>query len=124
MKTLSVKQPWAWLIVQGIKDVENRSRRTNFRGRIQIHASKIVDYDALLWLEKKMGIFKPKMPLLKDMATGVIIGSVEIVECTQSCFSPWYQGRWGWILSEAKALKTPIPARGHLGLWDHPEIKE
>ena len=38
MKTLSVRQPWANLIVRGIKDIENRSWKTNFRGRILIHA--------------------------------------------------------------------------------------
>lgn len=40
MKVLSVKQPWAALLVNGIKDIENRTRRTTFRGRILIHASK------------------------------------------------------------------------------------
>ena len=39
MKVLSVKQPWAYLLVSGIKDIENRPRRTHFRGRILIHAS-------------------------------------------------------------------------------------
>ena len=40
MKVLSVKQPWAAFLVNGIKDIENRTRRTTFRGRILIHASK------------------------------------------------------------------------------------
>ena len=39
MKTLSIRQPWASLIVEGFKDVENRSWRTPIRGEIAIHAS-------------------------------------------------------------------------------------
>ena len=38
MKTISIKQPWASLIAHGIKDIENRSCRTNYRGRVLIHA--------------------------------------------------------------------------------------
>ena len=43
-KALSVRQPWAWLIVNGWKPIENRSRRTNVRGRILIHASLKFDH--------------------------------------------------------------------------------
>jgi hypothetical protein len=39
MKALSIKQPWAQLIIMGAKDVENRNRRTNFRGRFAVHVS-------------------------------------------------------------------------------------
>lgn len=37
MRALTVKQPWAELIITGLKDVENRSRRTTFRGRFAVH---------------------------------------------------------------------------------------
>src|SRR5438105_11911405 len=37
---VSIRQPWAWLVVMGYKDVENRSWRTNHRGALLIHASK------------------------------------------------------------------------------------
>lgn len=40
MKALSVRQPYAWLIVNGIKDIENRTWRTGYRGPVLIHASK------------------------------------------------------------------------------------
>lgn len=39
MKTISVRQPWAWLIINGYKDIENRSREANYRGPVLIHAS-------------------------------------------------------------------------------------
>ncbi len=31
-RALSLKQPWAWLVVKGYKDIENRSWSTNHRG--------------------------------------------------------------------------------------------
>lgn len=40
MKALSIRQPWAWLIVHGGKDIENRSWHTKFRGRFLVHAAK------------------------------------------------------------------------------------
>ncbi len=40
MKALSIRQPWAWLILHGGKDIENRDWATRFRGRVLIHASK------------------------------------------------------------------------------------
>ncbi|MBV8357602.1 MAG: ASCH domain-containing protein [Deltaproteobacteria bacterium] len=40
MKTLSVRQPWTSLIVAGIKSTENRSWKTNHRGRLLIHAGR------------------------------------------------------------------------------------
>src|SRR5437016_10859136 len=43
MKALSVRQPWAWLIVNGHKDIENRSWQTKFRGKLLIHAGQRFD---------------------------------------------------------------------------------
>ena len=45
MKALSIRQPWAWLILHGGKDIENRDWATRFRGRVLIHASKGVTQD-------------------------------------------------------------------------------
>ena len=47
MKAISVKQPWASLIISGIKDIENRKWKTNYRGRVLIHASNSTDLDNL-----------------------------------------------------------------------------
>ena len=40
MKALSIRQPWAWLIVNGYKDIENRTWSTDFRGRVYVHAGR------------------------------------------------------------------------------------
>jgi len=67
MKALSLKQPWADLIVQGKKIIETRKWRTNFRGEFYIHASKSFD-------KKNCESFGIKNPV-----TGALIGKVELV---------------------------------------------
>lgn len=69
MKVLSVKQPWAALLVNGIKDIENRTRRTTFRGRILIHASKA----------QKSGFIADF--LTEEQAKAVLIFSVAALDC-------------------------------------------
>ena len=47
MKVISIRQPWASLIVNGYKEYEFRSWKTNFRGPIYIHASKAIEKEHL-----------------------------------------------------------------------------
>ena len=47
MKILTVRQPWASPIVAGLRDVENRSWRTKYHGRLGIHAAIGFDQDAI-----------------------------------------------------------------------------
>lgn len=93
MKILTVKQPWASLIAHGIKNIENRTWKTPFRGRISIHASQISvknKFGALNDNQKKLacnagliGIHFDELPL------GAIIGSVEIIDCVINHPSIW-----------------------------------
>lgn len=91
MKTLTVKQPWASLIVHGIKDIENRTWPTKFRGRILIHSSKGNKFEIEMDDEQA----KLAFPLLIEKGTegkipfGSIIGSVEIVDCIINHPSVW-----------------------------------
>ena len=48
---LSVRQPWAWLLCEGLKDVENRNWRTNYRGELFIHAGKSFSGDITVRVE-------------------------------------------------------------------------
>lgn len=98
MKALSIKQPWASLIAHGIKDVENRTWKTNFRGRIYIHSTKDVIYwkNALSLnqidqvrienYELLAGIVRRN---LKVIPTSAIIGEVDIVDCVINHPSIW-----------------------------------
>lgn len=116
MKVLCVKQPWAWLIVNGHKDIENRTWKTNYRGNILIHAGKKVDLDGEIYLHEEF----PDMPrkFATQMERGGIVGQVEIVDCVKFSPSAWFSGPYGFVLRNAKPLKF-IPLKGQLGLFEY-----
>jgi len=96
MKTLSIKQPWAHLIASGIKDIENRTWRTNFRGKIHIHVSgKPISRENLYdVLNEKQWDFVFQMDLLNkydpdNIYYSAIIGEVEIIDCVINHPSIW-----------------------------------
>ncbi len=127
-RALAIRQPWAWLIVNGYKDVENRQWRTNFRGPVLIHASKCrtkAEWKAAVAYVRSI---RPdiEIPPEVTLPTGGIVGEAEIVACTNSQLatnSKWYMPVWtdkGWsfafILANAKQLPfTPI--KGRLGFF-------
>lgn len=116
MKALSIKQPWAWLITQGIKDVENRSWRTGFRGDFLIHASKSFDFSGMDWIcsnfpEIESDLKKLVTLINKDENCGLsggIIGKGEIIDCVNSYQSPWFTGPYGFII--VNTIKLPFMA--------------
>jgi hypothetical protein len=121
MKALSIRQPWAWLILNASKDIENRDWPTKFRGRVLIHASKgmtIDEYDGALYTALHAG-FRSYFPRREELARGGIIGSVEIVDCVTKSDSPWFFGEFGFVLRNPKPFPF-IPYRGQLGFFDVP----
>jgi hypothetical protein len=115
MKILSVRQPWAALIVSGIKDVENRTWRTNYRGPVLIHASLRADDVAGSELVRYYGAFSPS-----DQPRGGIVGIVDIVDCVRPHVSSWYApGCWAFVLENARKLPF-VGWRGALSLRDAP----
>lgn len=116
MKALSIKQPWAWLIVNGIKDIENRTWKTKFRGKFLVHASKGVDvkrYNELL----DKGV---KLPPISEFKRGGIVGEAEIVDCVEKSDSPWFLGPIGFVLINGKEL----PFKEYKGQLNFFEVKE
>ncbi len=119
MKTLSVRQPWAYLICSGLKDVENRSWRTKFRGKVLIHAPARPDQTGIRE-------FTSEQSKYIDMegeyyVLSAIIGSVEIVDCVQNYESIWAAaGCLHWILKNPVLFDKPIlNVPGRLGLWNY-----
>lgn len=112
MKTLSIKDPWAWLICSKIKDVENRSWRTNYRGRILVHVPAVADKDSRLPLP---------YALPENRVTSAIIGEVNIIDCRFNTSMIWGQDFcWHWILQGAELYDKPIlNVKGRLGLWEY-----
>lgn len=147
MKALSIKQPWASLIAHGIKDIENRTWKTSFRGRIYIHASaKIVDeiqfngkqnaelYEAELW--------NPDTGFSEALrVTSAIIGEVDIIDCVINHESIWAESSrfsitpnplpfgeendlnkpiYNWVLANAVLYHEPIlNVKGKLSFWNY-----
>ncbi len=72
---LSIKQPWAALVVQGLKTIEVRRWPTARRGRILIHAARVPDKRVEAWKH----VPEAMMPLAERQ--GGIIGAVELTEC-------------------------------------------
>ena len=113
MRAITIRQPWAELIVRGDKDVENRSWRTNHRGPLLIHAGGSVNREA---------VARHGVP--EDAERSAIIGIVEVVDCTQQRTSTWHEeGSWGWYLKGARRFREPIPMKGKRGLFEVPERK-
>lgn len=126
MKTLTIKQPWASLIVSGLKDIENRTWKTNFRGRVLIHAAKCPvkeGWDALNKIQLKE-VFGHKDALYGDkeeLPQSAIIGSVDIVDCVQNHPSVWAEkGVWNWVLANPVLFEKPIEnVKGKLSFWEY-----
>lgn len=127
MKTLTIKEPWATLIIDGYKKYEFRSWKTNYRGKILIHAGKSLEKDILIRF-KDYNI---------KCNCGMIIGEAELVDCilVNEKFDEELKKRdlkvygrsnhsqkYAWELKNIKKYNKPIPASGKLGLWNYEEV--
>lgn len=127
MKTLSIRQPFAWAIAKGIKTIENRSWTTHYRGALLIHASKSKEDMTRANLTKIQRYYKHPLPMDEiNSQKGHIIAIATLKEIVQldptdPQFKPWaIQGQHHWVLKDAKGFSEPIPAKGKLGLWNYP----
>jgi hypothetical protein len=125
MKALSIRQPWAWLIVSGYKDIENRTWPSYRRGEMLIHAAKGMtndEYDDVVeFLSGTPELSHIKLPDRKALARGEIIGVAEIVGCATASQSPWFFGPHGFQLKNARAFTSPLSFKGALGFFDVPD---
>lgn len=115
MKALSIQQPWAYLICAGIKDVENRTWQTSFRGEFYIHASKTIDKESFMELKKRRLLVGIE---LKDLQIGGIIGQAKLIDCCKGYLSKWaIPGQNHFVVDEAKFIDF-IPLRGQLNFFE------
>ena len=126
IKAITLHQPWASAIAEGLKQVETRGWGTDYRGPLAIHAGK----RHTDWFNA------PKAALehwdeAGTLPLGAIVAVCELVDCQRmtpmwiQIIPPkerewgWYEvGRVGWILRRVLALEKPIPVRGERSLWD------
>jgi hypothetical protein len=114
-KALSIRQPWAYLVAAGIKDIENRTWLTRYRGRLLIHAPKIVNHDDIEYARSMAGAAGYELP--EVLQTGGIIGSVDLVDCVTRHNSRWFYGPYGFVLENAQLVEFR-PLRGRLYLFN------
>ena len=122
MKVLSIKQPFAELILQGKKKIELRKWNTKFRGEFLIHASKIPDKEAM----QKFGF--------GELPTGAIVGKANLIDVKkykdeqehqkdkELHLASIYWGNYGFILEKVERISPILPAKGKLGFWEYYQI--
>jgi len=127
MKVISIKEPFATLIANGIKKIETRSWKTNYRGEIFIHASgKSIDKEFLT------NDFIVDLIKDTDMNFGNIICRCNLVDCvymdeefleyikheqTEYQLGKYKLGRYAWILEDVELIR-PITKKGKLNIWN------
>ena len=125
MKVLTIKQPWATLIMQGDKRFEFRSWQTKYRGDLLIHAGKGIDKEAM----KRLAKYLPN-----EIPLGKILGKVILVDCIRMCpefkemllkensdiyTKSSFSENFGWQVENVQVFDEPIEAKGHLSLWEY-----
>jgi hypothetical protein len=130
VRALTVRQPWAWAIVHGGKDVENRTRNLagGYRGPVAIHAG-LTDDDAAYdddMIRQALSECDDGWLLAEEVGTlGAFVGVVDLDSVHHDSdhgrghrCSPWAQSDlWHNVVTNPRPLPQPIPARGMLGLW-------
>ncbi len=143
MKALTVRQPWAWAIVHGGKDVENRVQAWSYRGPLAIHAAATWSDDGAASPVVRRAVWDfygteapLDQPLFRSPESprtfGAIIGVVDLINVHVSartatgtcCSSAWAQYAEGPTkpvvhlrVENPRPLPRPVIARGQLGLW-------
>lgn len=126
MKVLSIKEPFATLIKDGVKIYETRSWKTNYRGEIYIHAS--------IGKSKSENVEKGITYLKSSMNPGYILCKCELVDCIpmteefieyikdkthEMDYGQYGEGRYAWKMKVLEVLEEPIKAKGKLGIWNY-----
>jgi hypothetical protein len=122
MKAISIKQPWASMIIDGMKPVENRSRPWKHKGPVMIHASKSFDEEGLQHIKDEChSVWAFRHTLFDESRnlTGGFIGSVNMAGCVTEHRSPWFFGPYGYVFKNPKSCDL-IPWKGKQGVMNVP----
>lgn len=115
LRALSIRQPWAWLVANGHKDIENRCWPTTFRGRFLIHAGRRWGADEKLDLYG-LRAECPEIQIPDALDLGGIVGVAEIVDCVTEHPSRWFGGEFGFVIANARPLPF-TPCHGLLNFF-------
>lgn len=142
MKGMSLWQPWATLVAIGAKSIETRSWSTPYRGWLAIHATKTDPAEArdfartpLVQRTLSERGFMQDLPRgaivavanlhrvgrISRRQNGVYVAGLDLsLSEEEVAFGDYADGRFGWSLTNVRALPEPIPCRGAQSLWDVP----
>ena len=123
VKAVSIRQPWAELIIRGCKTLELRSWPINYRGPLLIHAGKTIDRVAAQVLNFDVNA----------CVIGALIGVATVSDCRRfteqdadilrrhgAYFGPWVPGLYAWELRDVRRIR-PRSWPGSLGLFEVPD---
>ena len=142
MKAITVRQPWAWAIMHGGKDTENRTRNIagSYRGPVVIHAAvaltpcrrgqRLIGGD--VEFERDQSGFLGRSPRFAwpyriPENRGCAIGIVDLTDahtdfdCYRVCSQWAMEDNWHLTLANPRPFARPVPHKGALGLWNFPD---
>lgn len=134
MKALTVRQPWAWCIAAGYKDVENRARGLSHRGDIAIHAG--AGWSPEGENDRRVAYAMAGLVLSHQLTKGAIVAVASLVDshvphpgcCPDTDWADTeYAGKQvgaHLVLRDVRRLWKPVPGKGALGIWRVPEDVE
>lgn len=122
---LSIRQPWAWLIIHGHKDIENRDWSTPFRGQLLVHAGLTMTRDYYDQITEELGnagmLPASGFPSYEDLPRGGLVGWNHIFDCVKQILLNWkQQGTFGFVLRDSRPV-TLVTWRGRLQFFNVPE---
>lgn len=139
MKCLTVLQPWAALLLAGVKRFETRSWRSDYRGRIAIHAGRTFSEAARSLCRQepfRAALLRAGYRQPSELPIRAVLGTIELLECVpaeeiarllpadcpERCFGDFRPGRWAWRLANPIFLSRPCSRSGQQGLFNIPEL--
>lgn len=109
---LTLQEPYAWLVAEGFKDMENRKWHSNFSGRVFIHSAKTFsqNYAAVdNWAGTHMGVILPEREQLAQ-TQGRIVAVAEFGPMVLEHNSPWkMDNHWAWPIKWCHPINATEP---------------
>lgn len=122
MKCLSLKQPFAELVVSGRKTIELRNWNTRFRGEFLVHASLKPDGEACEAFGYDPAVVTKGAIVGKAILFGVkkYVHRKDFDEDSDKHLASgkYLNSRFGFLLKDAIMFDKPVPLKGMLGFFD------
>ena len=120
IKCISIRQPWAWLVCAGAKDIENRGRAPTYRGIVAVHAGANTQAVRVLRNKDVSGSID-----FSQFSLGAIIGTVELVDVVippiRRLPESWAVGPYCLVFRNPQLFDDPIPHKGRLSIYTLPD---